>query len=66
MQEKESLVYLLILHNIWITQKFLNIIFKEKENYREFYESISYNLLETYWFRKNNIEKVLTQKKNYK
>ena len=60
---RKDIEYLLLLHNIWFSQKNLNFIFKNTQNYREVYENISYNLLETYWIKKKQIEYILSQKK---
>lgn len=64
MQIKKPILYLLLLHNIWISQKFLTLIFKNNENYEDFYNKISYRLLETYGIRKKQIEFILKQKNN--
>jgi DNA processing protein len=34
-----NLNYLVFLHYIWISQKFLNIIFRDNSNYKDFYEN---------------------------
>jgi len=63
MNLEKNIEYLLLLHNIWFSQKNLSFIFKNTQNYREVYENISYNILETYWIRKNQIEYILLEKK---
>jgi len=55
--------YLLLFHNIGLSQKNLNFIFENNENYKELYEKLSYNLLETYGIRKKQIEYILAEKK---
>jgi len=59
----KNIEYLLLLHNIWFSQKNLSYIFKNHVRYKDIYEKISYNLLETYWMRKKQIESILEQKK---
>ena len=60
MQEK---IYLALLHSIWISQKKLHYIFKEEQNYRDFFEKITYEKLSRYKIRKNIIENILEQRK---
>ena len=56
-------IYLALLHSIWVSQKKLHYIFKEKQNYREFFENISHDHLSKYKIRANIIENILEQRK---
>lgn len=55
-------IYLAALHSIWISQKKLSYIFREIENYKEFFDELSYENLAIYMIRKDQIEKILEQK----
>ncbi len=59
MKEK---IYLALLHSIWMSQKKLSYIFKDNQNYREFFENISHEHLSKYKIRTDMITKILEQK----
>ncbi len=54
--------YLALLHNIWFSQRLLLSLFSSDNNYQYVYDNLSYNLLETYWLRKKQIEYILQNK----
>ena len=55
-------IYLIALHSIGMSQKNLNLIFREKENYKEFYQNLTYNSLINSWIKRNKIESILEKK----
>lgn len=56
--------YLVYLHSIWISQKKLNKIFKNNENYKKIWEEINYELLKKYYSDENKINEILKNFKN--
>ncbi len=63
---KNDYLYLALLHSIWITQKKLHFIFWEKQNYKDFFDKINYNLLLKKGFLEKQISLILENKKNIK
>lgn len=59
MNEKNYLVYL---HSLWITHKKLSSIFSEKQNYKDFFYTLSDWVLKNAWIETKVREKIL---KNY-
>ena len=55
-------IYLVALHSIGLSQKSLNLIFKRKQNYKEFYENLNHNNLINSWLKENQIKKILEKK----
>ena len=55
-------IYLTLLHSLWISQKKLSLIFKNKENYKDFYETLDYSKLLEFKIRKNIIKNILEKK----
>ena len=58
-------IYLALLHKIWLNHKKLHLIFKNNNNYKEFYDNISSNILFTYGFSPKQIELILKNKNRY-
>lgn len=58
-----DLIYLVYLHCIWISQRKLSLIFENKDNYKDFFESLNYTNLKPYLWEKE-IEKTLKNKEN--
>jgi len=54
--------YLALLHKIWLNHKKLHIIFENNNNYKEFYDKISSNILYTYGFTPKQIDLILDNK----
>ncbi len=53
-------IYLVLLHNIGISQKYLHIIFKKQQNYREIYENaVTHDFLKWVWIRLKQREYIL-------
>ncbi len=61
----EEKIYLALLHTLWFTQNKLHFIFKDKQNYREFYENISENYLREFWLKDNQIKIILERKNKF-
>jgi predicted Rossmann fold nucleotide-binding protein DprA/Smf involved in DNA uptake len=59
MKEK---IYLVALHKIWIEHKKLFSIFSKNENYKDFYENLSFKTLKKYDFQDAKVEKILESK----
>jgi DNA processing protein len=57
-------IYLVALHKIWINHRLLFIIFEKTQNYKWFYENISFNLLKKYNLEDAKIENILKNKEN--
>lgn len=55
------MLYLVALHSLWISQKKLSQIFENNENYKDFFEKISFSSLKSFLSEKE-IEKVLERK----
>lgn len=55
-------IYLALLHSIWISQKKLHFIFRDKQDYKRFFENISYETLSFYKIRSDVITNILEQK----
>ncbi len=58
----EKLIYLAWLHQIWISQKYLNLIFKDNEDYKWFFEKLNYNNLRQFSIRQDIIKNILERK----
>lgn len=50
-----DLIHLAYLHSLWISQKKLSLIFENTENYKDFYEKLSYGTLKPYCTEKEII-----------
>ncbi len=55
-------IYLLALHQIWISQQKLNILFKDNENYKEVFENIDESFLEEINVQKRYVKSILSKK----
>lgn len=58
----EEKIYLVALHKIWIDSKRFFSIFADKQNYRHFYENISFSILKKYYLEDTKIEYILKNK----
>ncbi len=58
----ENLLYLAWLHQIWISQKKLHLIFEKNQNYKDFFQNLSYEKLKKFWIRENIILNILERK----
>ncbi len=56
-------IYLVWLHHIWISQRKLHKIFKNKENYKEVFNSINQKFLKKEDFKEKQIESILEKYK---
>lgn len=56
-------VYLVALHQIWISHKKLFSIFEKKQNFKWFYDEVSISNLEKYGFKYEKIQEILENKK---
>ncbi len=57
-------IYLVALHQIWLTHKNLFDIFSKNQNYKDFYNKIGYESLKKYNIKDGKISKILTRKNN--
>ncbi len=57
-----NLLYLAWLHQAWISQKKLHLIFENNENYKEFFENLNFNNLRQFWIRQDLINNILERK----
>ncbi len=57
-----NLLYLAWLHQSWISQKKLHLIFEAKQNYKEFFENLNFNNLRQFWIRQDLIQNILERK----
>lgn len=58
----EEKIYLALLHKMWISQKKLNIIFKDNSNYKDFYDKVSFSTLKIFDFSDKQIDYILKEK----
>ncbi len=61
----EEKIYLALLHTLWFTHNKLHSIFKENQNYKEFYENISDDYLKKFWLKDNQIKIILERKNKF-
>lgn len=59
-------IYLVALHQIWLTHKNLFEIFSKNQNYKDFYDWINFDILNKYNIKHDKILKILTRKKQIK
>lgn len=52
--------YLVYLHSLWFTHKKLFEIFEKQKDYKNFFENLSSEFLQKYWFNTEFIEKILS------
>ncbi len=67
----EEKIYLALLHSLGITQKKFHIIFWEnllweKMSYQVFYETMNREMLQSFWIKSKEMEKILERKKKIK
>lgn len=60
---EDNLFYLVYLHSIWINHKKLHFIFKNNQNYKDFFDNLSYNNLRKFYNDESKIYFILD---NYK
>ena len=58
----EEKIYLVFLHSIGFTQKKFFEIFKDKQNFKEIYDNLSFETLKKLWFSGKKIESILKYK----
>jgi len=56
--------YLVYLHSIWLSQRNLCRIFEKQNDYKAFYENLSFDMLQKYIDKPEQIEKILHAQKN--
>lgn len=56
-------IYLALLHKIWINHKKLHIIFTNNDDYKKFYDNLSFDILKKYDFSDKQIDFILNEKK---
>lgn len=61
----EERIYLALLHTLWISQRKLHEIFSEKQDYKYFYENVSYNNLLKYKLSEKLIKTILERKNKF-
>lgn len=57
-------IYLVALHSIWFTHKNLFVAFESKQNYRDFFNNLTFAKLVKYWFLEEKASRIIEKKEN--
>lgn len=57
-------VYLVALHQVWISHKKMFLIFEKKQNYKQVFDELSFVFLEKFWLKYDKAKEILDKKKN--
>ncbi len=58
-------IYFVLLHNLWISQKKLHVLYKDFPDGEDLYKSLGRELLESYWYRQKQIDFILKNKDQF-